>query len=153
LVVPKDAPLTPDEERFWRALMRLVIVLPRAMDRDLIRSTGLTANEYLTLMSLSEAPNRELRMSDLAAAGGLSVSRISRLVDDLGARSLVARRPSEVDGRGYVAKLTPQGFAKLRSAWPAHLSNVRRLAFDHVDGTDVGAAGEVLARIAAALGD
>jgi DNA-binding MarR family transcriptional regulator len=149
----KEAPLTPDEERMWRALMRLVIVLPRAMDRDLIRSTGLTANEYLTLMNLSEAPNRELRMSELAAAGGLSGSRISRLVDDLQARDLVTRRSSDVDGRVCVAKLTQQGLAKLRSAWPAHLANVRRLAFDHVDGTDVGAAGEVLARIAAALAD
>jgi len=32
----------------------------------------MTASEYTTLMMLSEAPNRELRMSDLASATGLS---------------------------------------------------------------------------------
>jgi len=41
-------------------------VLPRNLDRDFGSAVGLTANEYLTLMSLSEAPGRELRMTDLA---------------------------------------------------------------------------------------
>jgi DNA-binding MarR family transcriptional regulator len=153
LVVPKDAPLTPDEERLWRALMRIALVLPRVLDRDLIRSTGLTANEYLTLMNLSEAPNRELRMSDLASVAGLSVSRMSRLVDDLASRGLVVKRPSEVDGRGSVAKLTAPGSAKLRSAWPDHLRSVRRRAFDNVEADGVAPAAQTLVQIAAALED
>jgi DNA-binding MarR family transcriptional regulator len=152
-VVAKDAPLSPDEERLWRALMRIVIILPRVLDRDLVRSTGLTANEYLTLMNLSEAPNRELRMSELAAVAGLSASRMSRLVDDLASRGLVAKRPSEADGRGSVAKLTALGFSKLRAAWPEHLSSVRRRAFDNIDGDGVAQAARALARLAESLDD
>jgi DNA-binding MarR family transcriptional regulator len=119
----------------------------------MVRSTGLTANEYVTLMHLSEAPGRELRMADLAAATGLSASRMTRLVEDLQERELVVKRPSATDGRGHLAKLTTQGLAKLRSAWPAHLANARRRTFDHIDAADLRGAAEALARVAAALDD
>jgi len=76
-------PLSSDEEALWRAVMRITRVLPRYLDSDLVRNGGLTASEYTTLMILSEAPKRELRMSDLANATGLSASRTTRLVDSL----------------------------------------------------------------------
>ena len=63
--------LSTMEEVFWRALMRIVVLLPRRCDGDLLRAVGISVNEYLTLMSLSEAPRSELRMSDLAQATAL----------------------------------------------------------------------------------
>ena len=87
----RTEPLSPAEEALWRALMRIVKALPRNLDSDLIRGAGLTASEYSTLMHLSEAPNRELRMSDLANAAGVSASRTTRVVDDLQSRSLVKK--------------------------------------------------------------
>ena len=71
-------PLSATEDVFWRALMRTVVSLPRRLDNDLLRAVGITAKEYLTLMSLSEVPGRELRMSDLAGATDLSASRMTR---------------------------------------------------------------------------
>ncbi len=68
-------PLSPTEEELWRAVMRIVKVIPRDLDSDLIRDAGLTASDYTTIMHLSEAPNRELRMADLATATDLSASR------------------------------------------------------------------------------
>ena len=56
--MPKVEPLSASEELFWRALMRIVITLPRHLDRDMVQAVGMTANEYTTVMSLSEAPNR-----------------------------------------------------------------------------------------------
>jgi DNA-binding MarR family transcriptional regulator len=138
------ARLTSTEEVLWRALMRLVVTLPRALGDDLVRSRGMSANDYTTLMHLSEAPNRELRITDLAAATALSVSRMSRLLDDLQARQLIVKRPSEIDGRGNLASLTRQGLALLKSAYPEHLASVRRLVMDHIDEADK-------ARIARAL--
>ena len=88
-------------------------LLPRRLDSDLLRAVGIRANEYLTLMSLSEAPGGELRMSDLADAAALSASRMTRLVDELQSRGLVMKRASADDGRGHVAILTPAGLAKL----------------------------------------
>jgi DNA-binding MarR family transcriptional regulator len=140
----KVEPLNDEEELFWRALMRIVIALPRHLDRDMVRAVGVTANEYTTIMNLSEAPDREMRMADLANATGLSASRTTRLVDDLATRGFVVKRASSVDGRGNIAKLTPKGMAKLRAAWPAHLASVRERVFDHVDPDSVANAAEVL---------
>jgi DNA-binding MarR family transcriptional regulator len=131
--MPKAEPLSPAEEALWRAMMRIVKVLPRNLDSDLIHGAGVTASEYTTLMHLSEAPNRELRMSDLASATGLSASRTTRLVDDLLSRSLVTKVASPTDARGNVARLTPRGMAKLRVAWPVHLASVRTRFLDHID--------------------
>src|ERR1700733_15692965 len=146
--MPKVEPLTPEEELFWRALMRILLTLPRHLDRDMVQAVGMTANEYTTIMNLSEAPNREMRMADLANATGLSPSRITRLVDDLVTRGFVIKRASSVDGRGNIAKLTPKGMAKLKAAWPAHLASVRDRVFDHVDPKAVENAAMVLDALA-----
>ena len=144
-------PLNESEDVFWRALMRILISLPRCLDADLVRTVGITANEYTTLMCLSEAPGRELRMTDLANASALSASRMTRLVDDLQARGLVTKRTSSDDGRGNIAKLTPAGLAKLKKAWPTHLASVRSRVFDHVDPGTVTNAAQALSKIAAQL--
>jgi DNA-binding MarR family transcriptional regulator len=139
------------EEVFWRALMRIVFSLPRRLDRDLVSTVGMTTTEYRTLMCLSEAPKRELRMTDLANSAGLSVSRMTRLVDDLQSRGWVARRTSSQDGRGHIAKLTPAGMTKLKTAWAAHLVSVRGRVFDPMDPAAMKKAGQALSQIAALL--
>jgi DNA-binding MarR family transcriptional regulator len=151
--VPAVEPLSVNEDALWRAEMRILKVLPRLLDGDLIRGVGLTASEYTTIMHLSEAPNRQLRMSDLANATGLSASRTTRLVDNLQSRGLVSKNTSSSDARGNVAKLTPRGMAKMRSAWPVHLASVRRHIFDRIDPGDVESAAKVLSEVAARLED
>lgn len=146
-------PLSPAEEDLWRAVMRLVKMLPRLLDSDLVRGAGLTASEYTTIMHLSEAPNRELRMAYLAKATDLSASRITRLVDDLQTRGLVTKTVSSSDTRGNVARLTPAGMAKLRSAWPVHLASVRRHLMDSVDPATVEIVAKTLAEVAARIED
>ena len=146
-------PLSPAEEALWRAVMRIVKMLPRHLDSDLVRGAGLTASEYTTIMHLSEAPNRELRMAYLAKATDLSASRITRLVDDLASRGLVTKTVSSSDTRGNVARLTPAGMAKLRAAWPVHLASVRRHFMDSVDAATVEVVAKALAEVAARLED
>ena len=147
----KVDPLGATDEAFWRALMRIVVALPRRMDTELMRAVGITANEYLTLLSLSEAPGRELRMTDLADATALSASRMTRLVEGLLSRDLVTKRSSAEDGRGNVAGLTPAGLAKLEAAWETHVSSVRALVFDHLDPAATTVAANALSEIAAGL--
>src|SRR5476651_992235 len=147
------APLSANEEVVWRAVMRIVKVLPRHLDSDLVRGAGLTASEYTTIMHLSEAPNRELRMADLASSTDLSASRMTRLVDDLQSRGLVTKTASSSDARGNVARLTPRGMAKLKSAWPVHLASVRRRFFDCIDDAATGRVAIDLAEVAAHLED
>jgi DNA-binding MarR family transcriptional regulator len=145
--------LSPTEDTLWRAIMRIVKVLPRDLDSDLIHGAGLSASDYTTLMHLSEAPKRELRMSDLASATGLSASRMTRLVDDLQTRSLVTKVASSTDARGNVARLTPRGMAKLRAAWPVHLASVRSLFFDHIDATSITLVASAMSDVANRLED
>ena len=142
------APLSASEEVMFRALMRLVITLPRTLGDDLFHACQIAGNEYTTLVHLSEAPNRELGVSDLAANVALSVSRMSRLLDDLQSRELIVKRRNTTDGRGSIACLTRQGLAALRSAYPKHLADVRRLVMDHVDEADLAAAARVLDAVA-----
>ena len=112
---------------------------------------GISANEYLTLMSLSEAPRRELRMSDLADATALSSSRMTRLVDELQTRGLVTKRATPEDGRGKVVGLTSVGLVKFETAWRIHVSSVRGLLFDHVDPATTKDAARAVTEIAARL--
>jgi len=132
-------PLNAEEERFWRALMRVLVVLPRSLDADLLRATGLTFTEYVVLMSLSEAEDQELRMSELAVAAALSASRISRVVDALQSLGQVVKRRHEADGRGNVTALTPEGLRRLEAAYPVHLASARRRVMDQLDGRSVPA--------------
>jgi DNA-binding MarR family transcriptional regulator len=149
--MPGVDPLSATENDFWRALMRIVVSLPRRLDSELLPAVGISATEHLTLMSLSEAPQRQLRMSDLAGATALSASRMTRLIDELQSRGLVIRRASADDRRGNVACLTPAGLAKLETAWGTHLSSLRALVFDHVDAAACKDAAQALAVISARL--
>jgi len=151
--VPVVDPLSLNEDALWRAEMRILKVLPRLLDSDLIQGVGLTASEYTMIMHLSEAPNRQLRMADLARATDFSASRTTRLVDDLRSRGLVSKTASSSDARGNVAKLTPQGMAKMRTAWPIHLESVRRHFFDYIEPGDVERAAKALSEVAARLED
>jgi DNA-binding MarR family transcriptional regulator len=143
-----DAPLTPDEEKLWRALLRIVASLPRLLDEDLLRSTGVSLTEYATLMNLSEAENHEMRLTDLANATGLSLSRISRVVDGLRARQLVTKRRAAGDTRGTIASLTPAGLQRLVNAYPDHLRSARLRVLDHVGPAEAARAAETLALVA-----
>lgn len=131
--------------------MRVVLTLPRHLHNDMIRATGLTSSEYTVLMDLTEAPNRQLRMADLATAAGLSASRTTRVVDELQSRGLVTRRVSSSDGRSSLAELTAKGLTKLRSAWPAHLTSVRHRVFDHIDPEALPDAAHALEAVAVQL--
>ncbi len=146
-------PLSPSEEVLWRAVMRIVKVIPRLLDSDLIRGAGLTASEYTTIMHLSEAPNRELRMADLATATDLSASRMTRLVDDLQSRGLVTKTASSSDARGNVARLTARGMAKLKTAWPVHLESVHSRFLDFIDTEALDGVASALAEVAVHLED
>src|SRR6478752_622304 len=93
------APMNADEELVWRSLMRLVFNLPRALGEDLQRTCGLSSTEYSVLMHLSESPDGQLPMSELAERTNLSPSRITRVIDKMAQFDLVERRAGAADGR------------------------------------------------------
>ncbi|MFJ4846364.1 MarR family winged helix-turn-helix transcriptional regulator [Streptomyces sp. NPDC088733] len=120
-----------------RELSRVMLVLPRVVDNDLVREAGLPLSEYTSLMHLSEAPDGQLRMSELADACNLSLSGVTRVVIRLEKQGWVERVKCAEDGRGWNAVLTDTGLARLEQAWPTFLSTVRQHLVDHFDGHDL----------------
>jgi DNA-binding MarR family transcriptional regulator len=141
-------PLNPAEERAWRALMRAVLVIPRLLEGDLLAAHGLNPSEYSVLQHLSEAPERSLRMNELANYVSLSGSGLTRVVERLSRQGLVERVRAESDGRGQYAVLTPAGLERLQEAWPTHLASVRRHVLDHLAGLDLDAFADAVGQIA-----
>lgn len=140
-------PLTEGEQEFLRALTRAAISVPRAFEADLVREQGMPLGEYFTLMHLSEAPSRRLRMGDLAAATGLTLSGTTRVVGRLEEQGYARRERCANDGRGSEAVLTEDGLQQLEKAWPSHLRSVRRHVFDQLDGADVAALARALGKL------
>ncbi|HEY0501042.1 MAG TPA: MarR family transcriptional regulator [Kutzneria sp.] len=137
-----DRPLDADEEALIRALDRVVNALPRVMDATMLRETQMSMTDYLTLSRLSEAPERRLRMSELAEMSFLSLSGMTHVITRLEAQSLVERIRDEHDRRGWHAVLTDRGFDRLDAAWPTNLRGVRKYVLAHLEGFDLRALAE-----------
>ena len=125
--------LTDDEQRAWRRLAAVLELLPSALDSQLVRDAGLTHFDYLTLAMLSEAPERRLRMTALAAGTHATLARLSNVVRRLEGRGLVRREPCPEDGRATNAVLTDEGWEKLVATAPGHVATVRRLVVDALE--------------------
>src|SRR4051812_11617289 len=83
----------------WIGLIETQRRLTRELETLIEQRHGIGLSELEVLGRLAAAEDRRLRVSALAEATGLSVSRISRVIDALEKRDLVARRPCPGDGR------------------------------------------------------
>ncbi len=145
--------LTEAEQRAWRRLGAMTMLLPAALESQLQRDAGLTHFGYWVLAMLSESPDRSRRRSELAALANGSQSRLSHLVSKLEERGWVRRERVGDDGRGYAAVLTDAGYQKLVETAPSHVAEVRRLVFDVLSPQQVRALDEICAAIVAKLDD
>src|SRR5579875_1676310 len=108
--------LNPAEQRAWRAYLESTKVLFDALDRQLQHESDIPHAYFEVLVRLSEAPERSLRMSQLADVTLSSRSRLSHAVARLEERGWVVRRDCETDRRGQIATLTDDGYAVLQAA-------------------------------------
>ncbi|WBB59233.1 MarR family transcriptional regulator [Streptomyces sp. WMMC500] len=122
--------LTEDEQQIWRLFMDAVRDFNAHLDRQLRRDSGMPVAYYEILVHLSEAPERSLRMSQLAELARSSRSRLSHAVAALEKAGYVSRCATDADRRGSVAQLTDAGFAVLEAAAPGHVTEVRKHLFD-----------------------
>ena len=141
--------LDTDEQRAWRSWLYSTTLLQDRLERDLTHSTGISSAYYEILVQLSEAPDRRMRMSQLADRCLASRSRLSHAVSRLEERGWVAREVCVEDGRGQLAVLTDVGFAALEAAAPVHVTSVREHLFDQLSPAQIAAMrdiGETLLR-------
>jgi len=139
--VPRTSPprwLTTEEQRAWRAYIRLAQLLMRQLDRDL-NPFGLSMHEYEILVELSEAPHRRMRMTELADRTAQSRSRLSHQINRMEGRGLVSREGCEGDKRGTFAVLTQHGAATISEVAPHHVASVRRHFIDQLSSVELTA--------------
>lgn len=144
--------LTPAEMAAWRTYIETTGDLLRAIEKDLA-PFGLDRGDYQLLAMLSEAPDQRLRMCDLADSLRLTRSGLTRRMEGVVRKKLVARVQSEEDGRVAYASLTTKGFDLLRTAAPVHLESVRRLMIDLLTPTEIKSIASSFAKISANLAD
>ena len=140
--VPRTSPprwLTEEEQRAWRAYIRLAQLLIRQLDRDM-HPFGLSMHDYEILVELSEAPLRRMRMTELADRTAQSRSRLSHQINRMESKGLVSREGCEGDKRGTFAVLTAQGTATVSMVAPYHVASVREHFLDQVDPAELTAA-------------
>jgi DNA-binding MarR family transcriptional regulator len=135
--------LDDDQQRAWRRLVAVVTLLPAALDAQLQEDATLTHFAYFTLAMLSEAPNRALRMSELAARSSASPSRLSHTVSRLEKRGWVRRSRASEDGRGQVAEMTDDGYEALVAIAPGHVDAVRKYVIDALTPTQIEQLNEI----------
>ena len=141
--------LTEAEVAAWRALLSGHSRVTRLLDAELTAECGQSLGSYEVLLLLASAPDRRLRMTDLAERAFLSRSGITRLVDRLVAEGLVSRERCAGDARVTYAAITAEGQDRLRLAAPVHLRGVR----EHVTGQFSDAELDTLATLLGRIAD
>src|SRR5438270_11959395 len=121
----------------WIGLLETHKRLTRALDAELEAEHGLTLSGVECLGRLAAADGRGLRLSALAAETGLSLSRISRIIDALESRTLVVRRSSAADARAVEAHLTDSGLDLVRKAQASHFASVQQRFFEQLSPEEI----------------
>lgn len=143
-----DSPwLNDDSQRVWRRWIRVTSILPGAMSAQLLADSDISQADFAVLVNLSEAPDRRLRIAELADRLEWERSRLSHQLTRMGKRGLIRREECTQDGRGAFAVLTDEGFDRVVEAAPGHARLVRHLFFDDLPESDLEAFGRVLERI------
>ena len=132
----------------WVGLLETHKKLTRALEAELEAEHGLSLSGLELMGRLAASEGRLLRLSSLAERTGLSLSRVSRIMDVLEARGLVERRLCPSDARARNAWLTDAGLDLLRAAQVTHFAGVQRRFFDQLEPEEVAALATAFGRFA-----
>ena len=143
--------LDAEQQASWRALVVGMTLLTDRLDEDLQQAFDLSLTEYEILVRLSEKPECQMRMAQLADALAHSRSRVTHTVSRMEKENLVLRTTSPEDGRGIVCRLTDEGRALLEKAAHVHVKGVRDYLVDLVAPEDLAALGRVMNAVSDAL--
>lgn len=121
-----ETDLNPTELRAWQALLHTHHDVMRQLDAELREEHGLSMSAYDVLLRLTRAPDRSLRMTELAERVMVSPSGLTRTVDRLVSKGLVERDRFDGDARVMLARLTDLGRQVLRRAAKTHLRGIRQ---------------------------
>lgn len=125
---------------FWR--------ISAVIEAELAAAGRPSLSWYDALYQLYLAPERRLRMSELARTALLSRSGLTRLVDRLVEEKLIERRNCETDRRVQYAQLTPAGVEALRDMWPYYRAGIARCFARHLSDAEAKQVATIFGRMA-----
>ena len=131
--------LNEEEQDLWRHLLASIRKINRGMEETLLACGEISISEYSVLVSLSEAPNKTLRLRELCSELDWDRSRASHQITRMEKRGLVRKERCSGDARGVEVVLTDTGLERLEASVPEHVESVRRMVFDHLDPADAPA--------------
>jgi DNA-binding MarR family transcriptional regulator len=137
---------SPQMQAYVR-LLRAHQAISRSLSADLLRSHGLTLNDYEVLLHLSFADDRKLRRVDLAERILLTASGVTRLLDGLEGAGFVTKSSCATDARVTYAVLTDAGLEKLRDAAGAHIAGVNTLLGENMSEEQAHQLADLLALV------
>ena len=134
---------TAEELRTWRAFIETADELRSILAARLQSESGLSSGDYSVLLALTEADDRKLRSSELAAHIGWERSRLSHHLGRMERRDLIRREECATDNRGAEILLTPVGRNAFRDASAPHLHDIRELFIDALSPAQLAAARDI----------
>ena len=137
----------PTREAAWIGLLQAHAALTRALDQALATRHGLSLSSYEVLARLAHAPDGYLRMTDLTEQTHLSLSRVSRLVDQLESRGVAARKSCPGDSRAVNATVTPEGRELVRAAQDTFFDTVEVMFLSKLSCGEIESLGGLLGRL------
>jgi DNA-binding MarR family transcriptional regulator len=146
--------IPPADWELWRTMRAMNEQLGRELDRQLQRDASISQADYGILVTLFEAPERQMRTGELGQVLAWEKSRVSHQVARMEARGLVERVLCESDGRGTWVTLATEGKRALLGAMREHAAAIRDLFLDELDADEkeimLRASTRVLAKLNAA---
>ncbi|WP_283136737.1 MarR family winged helix-turn-helix transcriptional regulator [Rhizohabitans arisaemae] len=145
--------LDADEQRAWRAYLRMQGRLAARLNRELQHESGLSLADYEVLVQLTDTPEARLRPFELQSGLQWEQSRLSHHLSRMRRRGLVEREECSADGRGAFVVLTEKGRQAITAAAPGHVGVVRRFFFDGLTREEVAVLERLTTRILDLLAD
>ena len=152
--MPANEPkwLNPREMKAWRSYIIASRRLLDALDADL-DGHDLSMADYEVLAQLSDAPDRRMRMSELAEIAMLSKSRLSHRMKVMEKAGWVRREVCTEDKRGSFAVMTEKGWRAIVKAAPDHVASVRNRFVDNLNVKDQEELAKIFDRLSKKLRD
>ena len=145
-----DEGLEQERNVAWRTFLTAHAAAIDRIERDLAEEGLMPLSWYDVLLALYEAPERKLRMRELARAILVTRGGLTRLVARIEEAGLLRREPDSADGRGLYAVLTEEGLEALRRTWPTYARGIAEHFGKHLSDEEVEVLDRALRRVLSA---
>lgn len=139
------------EERAWRSLQLMHMRLTAELARLLAAESGLSYQDYVVLVTLTDRPDGRMRVLELAKGLGWEKSRLSHHINRMTGRGLITRERCASDRRGMHVVVTTRGRQEIAAAAPGHVAAVRRLFVDRLSPQQLDVIGDAAQAVLAVL--